>query len=78
MRHGFIAWLNTRIGILNKKEIDLPRTKSSITWANSDTTAVFPIRARAMDAAERIKSPARTAWKKKNKIPQIKRSQLSQ
>jgi hypothetical protein len=49
---------------LNKKrkiKINLPRTRSSITWVKIDITVVFPIRARAIDAAERIKSPARTA-----------------
>lgn len=48
----------------NKKRkvgINLPRTRSSITWVKIDITVVFPIRARAIDAAERIKSPARTA-----------------
>lgn len=44
-----------------KSEVNLPRTKSSITWVKIDITVVFPIRARAIDAAERIKSPARTA-----------------
>lgn len=44
-----------------KVRINLPRTRSSITWVKIDITVVFPIRARAIDAAERIKSPARTA-----------------
>lgn len=62
MRHGLIAWLNTKMEYKRRKvRINLPRTRSSITWVKIDITVVFPIRARAIDAAERIKSPARTA-----------------
>lgn len=43
---------------------DLPRTRSSVTWDKTFTTVMLPIRAKAIEAAERIKSPAKIAWKR--------------
>lgn len=43
---------------------DLPRTRSSMTWDKTFTTVMLPIRAKAIEAAERIKSPAKIAWKR--------------
>lgn len=47
--------------IINQIQTDLPRTRSSMTCDSTDTTVVFPMRANAMDAADRMKSPARIA-----------------
>lgn len=41
----------------------IPLTRSSITWDNTFTTVMLPIRAKAMEAADRMKSPAKIAWK---------------
>lgn len=46
----------------------VPRTRSSITWDKTLTTVMFPIRAKAMEAADRMKSPAKMAWKEKQKV----------
>lgn len=46
----------------------VPRTRSSITWDKTLTTVMFPIRAKAMEAADRMKSPANMAWKEKQKV----------
>lgn len=45
----------------------LPRTRSSMTCDNTLTTVLLPIRARAMEAAERMKSPAKIAWNRVQK-----------
>ena len=39
----------------------LPLTRSSMTCDSTDTTVLLPIRASAIEAAERMKSPARIA-----------------
>lgn len=41
----------------------LPLTRSSMTCANTFTTVMLPMRARAMEAADRMKSPAKMAYK---------------
>lgn len=40
-----------------------------MTWDSTDTTDVFPMRASAMDAADRMKSPARIACKQRRGKP---------
>lgn len=45
---------------------NVPRTRSSITWDKTFTTVMFPIRAKAMDAADRMKSPTKMAWRMKH------------
>lgn len=42
-----------------------PLTRSSITWDSTLTTVMFPIRANAMEAADRMKSPAKMAYERK-------------
>lgn len=42
----------------------VPRTRSSITWDNTFSTVLLPMRAKAKEAAERMKSPAKIAWKR--------------
>lgn len=47
--------------LINQIQTALPRTRSSMTCDSTDTTVVSPIRANAMDATDRMKSPARIA-----------------
>lgn len=47
--------------------VPVPLTRSSMTWDNTLTTVMFPIRANAIEAVDRMKSPTKMAWNKLKK-----------
>lgn len=69
-KHNWVSFclINKNVFFITIRETwqNVPRTRSSITWDKTFTTVMFPIRAKAMEAADRMKSPTKMAWKRKH------------